>query len=94
MKLSLYLASGLPPIVLANSAHAKWIQERGIGLVLNELNEIDDVLAKLSAADYHTMLEHLKPWQRAVSNGYFVKRACLEAIRVLNLRCFDQLTLL
>lgn len=30
MKLSLYLASGLPVITLSNTAHAKWIKERGV----------------------------------------------------------------
>lgn len=85
MKLSLYLASGLPPLVTSRSAHADWIRERNVGLVLDNLNEIDEVLEKMTAADYQQMLENLKPWQKAVSTGFFVKRACLEAVQFLQL---------
>jgi hypothetical protein len=91
MKLSLYLASGLPPLVMSHSAHAVWIREKNVGLVLDDLNEIDAVLEKMTEADYQQILENLKPWQKAVSTGFFVKRACLEALQFLRLGFSDAL---
>ncbi|MDR0199376.1 MAG: beta-1,6-galactofuranosyltransferase [Streptococcaceae bacterium] len=84
-KLSLYLASGLPVIVSSQSAHAAWIQEKNIGLILDNLNDIDDALSNLTEDDYQAMLAAIKPYQKAVSTGYFAKRALMEAIRTLSL---------
>ncbi|MCL2858564.1 MAG: beta-1,6-galactofuranosyltransferase, partial [Streptococcaceae bacterium] len=59
MKLSQYIASGLPPIVRSNSAHAGWVKEQNIGLVIDDLNEIDEILDKMTEADYRQILENL-----------------------------------
>jgi hypothetical protein len=91
MKLSLYLASGLPPLVMSKSAHAGWIREKNVGLVLDNLNDIDNVLDSMTESDYQQMLDNLKPWQAAVSTGFFVKRACLEAVQFLRLSFTDAL---
>jgi hypothetical protein len=84
-KLSMYLAAGLPVIVPSNSAHADWVKNRGVGLVLDDLNTIDGLLSNLTEADYEAMLEAVKPWQEAVSEGFFVRRALLELVNVLEL---------
>ncbi|WFR75726.1 beta-1,6-galactofuranosyltransferase [Lactococcus lactis] len=91
MKLSLYLASGLPVICLSNTAHAKWIKERGVGLVIEGLGELEQAIENMSEKDYDQMLENIKPWQRAVSSGFFAKAAAIEAVRYLNLGFTDYL---
>ncbi|MCL2681532.1 MAG: beta-1,6-galactofuranosyltransferase [Streptococcaceae bacterium] len=91
-KLSLFLTAGIPPIVDSHSAHAKWIAEQGVGIVLDDLNEIDQVLEKLTEEDYRKMLTALRPWQKASQTGYFTKRACMEAVRILELDFTDTLT--
>lgn len=91
MKLSLYLAAGLPVITTANSAYAEWIAQCGVGLVVNSLAEIDEKLAELSEADYEQMLENIKPWQEAVTNGFFSKQAAIESVRYLELGFTDRL---
>lgn len=85
MKLSLYLGSGLPVVILSNSAHAKWIETQGVGVVIESLAEIGDVINNISQEDYKQMLENIKPWQHAISTGFFAKNAALEAIRYINL---------
>ncbi|MCL2677224.1 MAG: beta-1,6-galactofuranosyltransferase [Streptococcaceae bacterium] len=90
-KLSLYIASGLPVVVSHHSPHAEWIKEKGIGIVLDNLNEIDDVFATMTEEDYKKMLKAIEPWQRAVTSGLFIKRALLQIERVLELG-FDDVT--
>lgn len=91
MKLSLYLASGLPVICLSNSAHAKWIKAQGVGVIIDELSDLDAALEAVSEEAYYKMLDCIKPWQRAVSTGFFAKGAAIEAVRHVNLGFTDYL---
>ncbi|TYC50657.1 beta-1,6-galactofuranosyltransferase [Weissella muntiaci] len=93
MKLSLYLASGLPVITLANTAHAKWIKEQGGGLVIEELSELDAAVNKVTPAQYDQMIENLEPWKKAVSTGFFSKQAALEAINFIELGYTERINL-
>lgn len=90
-KLSLYLAAGIPLIVASKTPHSKLVAEHGIGLVVDDLNDIDQILAKITAAEYQQMLERVKPWQEAVCKGYFVKRALMAMIRYIDLGIEDDL---
>lgn len=90
-KLSLYIAAGLPVIIASKTAHAEWIKKAGIGLVVDDLNQIDQVLAQVSPADYAAMLQAIKPWQTAVNEGFFIKRALLAMFRYINLGFDDVL---
>ncbi|MET3357707.1 UNVERIFIED_ORG: hypothetical protein ABIC58_001067 [Leuconostoc holzapfelii] len=91
LKLSLYLASGLPVITLSNTAHASWIKARGVGIVIDRLVDIEAAIEAVSEDDYYKMLDNVKPWQKAVSNGFFAKGAALEAVRYVNLGIQDYL---
>lgn len=90
-KLSFYLAAGLPVITTSVTPHAQLIRDRHLGLVVDDLNEIDRVLSQLSMDDYQAMLSAVVPWQTAVRSGFFIKRALLAAIQTLNLNLKDQL---
>lgn len=91
MKLSLYLASGLPVVCLSNTAHAKWIKERGVGVVIDQLGDLKQAIENVTEEDYYKMLDNIKPWQRAVSTGFFAKGAAMEAVRYTNLGFTDYL---
>lgn len=84
-KLSFYLAAGLPIITMSRTPHAQWVKDRGIGLVVDDLNEIDHRLQQMTESQYNAMLTAIQPWQTAVSNGFFVKRALLAALGAVNL---------
>lgn len=89
LKLSLYLSSGLPVISMYNTAHAKWIKEQGVGIIIDNLSDIDKKIDEISESDYYKMIENIKPWQRAVSSGFFAKSAAMEALRYVNLGFTD-----
>lgn len=93
MKLSLYLASGLPVVTLSSTAHAKWIRDREIGLVIDDLSELDEAINSVTQDRYDQMVENLKPWQAAVSNGFFSKQAALEALGFIELGYTDRIDL-
>lgn len=90
-KLSLYLASGLPVITLDSTAHAGWIKDRGVGLVIKNLNEIEEAINSVTEDEYYQMVDNLKEWQRAITNGFFTKQSAMEAIRYLELGFTDRL---
>lgn len=84
-KLSLYLASGLPVLVRSDSAVSSLIEKAGIGLVVDDLNEVDHLFENMTEKVYQQMLENVAPYQRAVSTGYFAQRVLLEALSFLTL---------
>ena len=90
-KLSMYLAAGLPVIVSSKSYHASIVKEQGIGLVVDDLNEIDHIFSKMNAQDYYKMVDKVKAWQEAVSEGFFIKRALISMLRTLELGFRDDL---
>jgi len=79
-KQSLYMASGMPLIVRPENANAEFIKKAGIGLVMEDLSELDAILDKMTEEEYNQMVEKMKPFQKAVSSGYFAKRALMNAI--------------
>ena len=91
MKLSLYLASGLPVVCLSNTAHAKWIKKQGVGVVIDNLGEVEQAIGRLSEDEYYKMIDNINPWQQAVSTGFFAKAAAIEAIGYINLGLSDYL---
>ena len=90
-KLSFYWAAGLPVVTTSRTPHAQLIKDRHLGLVVDDLNDIDRILSDMSSADYQAMVTAVAPWQRAVTTGFFIKRALMAAIQTLNLGVKQQL---
>jgi hypothetical protein len=90
-KLSLYLASGLPVLVRSDSAVKSLVESKGIGLVVNDLNDVDQLFEKMTEKDYQKMLKKVAQYQRAVSKGFFAQRALLEGLAFLTLGIKDSI---
>ncbi|WFR75724.1 hypothetical protein P9166_12485 [Lactococcus lactis] len=84
-KLSMYLAAGLPVIVSSKTYHASLVEKYGIGLVVDDLNEIDKIFSTMTAQSYQQLVNNVRTWQEAVSEGFFIKRALLAMLRTLEL---------
>jgi hypothetical protein len=91
LKLSHYLAAGIPVIIGSQMAHVEFVKAHNIGIVLDDLNDVDRIFKEISQEEYQAMLEAVKPFQRAISSGFFAKRAGLEAQRILQLGFTDSL---
>lgn len=84
-KLSMYLAAGLPVIVSSKTYHASLIEKYELGLVVDDLNDIDNLLSSMTTKDYQKILDNVNRWKKAVSEGFFIKRALFAMIRTLEL---------
>ncbi|WP_241647231.1 hypothetical protein [Rosenbergiella metrosideri] len=84
LKLSLYLASGLPVIVDRCSPHADRILKEGLGLVINELNDIDEVVGGINKSHYNEMLENTWKYSIKLRSGFFTKNVMRKAILYLS----------
>ena len=82
-KTSLYLSSNLPVIIWKEAALAGFVEEHGLGLTLDSLEELDDRLARLSQADYDQMKTNCQAMGQRLRNGYYTIKATQEAVEVV-----------
>ena len=73
-KLSLYLASGMPVVVWKESAMAKLVSEKGIGIAISSLDELDD-LPGADSPEYKNMVQNLAPIRTDICSGNMLKKA-------------------
>lgn len=55
-KVSMYIVARLPIIIWREAALANYILDNGLGVAINGLDEISDLLLSVSESDYHQML--------------------------------------
>ncbi len=82
-KLSLYLATGMPVIVWKESTISEFVTKNNLGLVVESLNEIDAILAKISMERYAEIKANAVAMSKKVRSGYFIKRASRSIIDAL-----------
>lgn len=83
-KLSLYIASGLPVIVWSQSALAGFVQEQGIGLIVDSLQDLPQDFAGLTQASYQSFAQNSLRLSRDLRSGRYTKQAVGEAVARLN----------
>ncbi|WP_241627459.1 hypothetical protein [Rosenbergiella epipactidis] len=83
LKLSLYLSSGLPVVVDRYSPHAERIEKEGLGLVISELNDIDEVLGCIDNLQYNTMTDNVWNYSIKLRSGFFSKNILRKALLYL-----------
>ena len=81
-KLSLYLVAGMPVIVWAESAIAKFVIENKVGFTINSLSEISKRLDLLTQAEYGEYVKNANALKEKLSKGYFMKKAIMQAIDI------------
>jgi len=74
-KFSLYVASELPLIVWSESALAKTVKELGIGITVDRLGNLNDILNDVTDIEYQAMVTSLKGLSSKVRSGYFTAKA-------------------
>lgn len=86
-KLSTYLAAGIP--IIANSAtpSKKIILQNHLGIIADSLAEAADKVKTISDAEYGQMINSVDSFAKLLRNGYFTKRALINA--VFRTRCND-----
>lgn len=83
-KTSLYLASNLPVIIWSKAALAGFITEKGLGIAVDSLNQIDEAVQRISSSEYEKMAENARKMGEKIRNGHFFRTAAEEAVNGLN----------
>ena len=68
-KFSLYLAKGLPVIVWKESAMAKYVEDYGLGITIDSLNDIYPTIQKLSETQVEHIKENVSKYSASVKKG-------------------------
>ena len=85
-KTSFYLRAGIPVIVWSQAAMAPFIEEQGVGIAVNGLQQIGERLASLSAADYQQMRQNAQAMGRQLAEGYYIKQGFAAAFNFLEVK--------
>ena len=82
-KFSLYLASLVPVIVWSQAAVADIVKDYGIGLVVDSLDELEQVLPSITVEEYNRMIDNIKPIQCKLLQGHFLYEAVKKAESII-----------
>lgn len=74
-KASLYLACGIPIIIWKNAALSKFVEESGVGISIESLDELDSILSTMTVNEYQKMKENSLIISKKLRNGYYTKKA-------------------
>lgn len=81
-KTSLYLSSGLPVIIWKQAALADFVEKHNVGITIESLNELDEILDSLSAGQYDEMRKNVSEVAQKMRSGFYVKQAVKQLINV------------
>lgn len=79
-KLSTYLSAGLPVIMRDDMANADLVKRKHLGLVVTTLDEAVGQIKAMSEQEYQQYLDGVNAVAPLVRNGFFTKRALMNAI--------------
>lgn len=79
-KLGFTLASGIPVIVRNGCVHSDFVREKGLGYVVDSLEEADNLVQNTSDEDYAKMISNIVPYQYMLLNGVYTKKLLMDAL--------------
>ena len=74
-KVSLYLSTGIPVIVWKDAAIADFIKENRVGILIDSLNKLDDVLDSVNSAEFAEMKKNAQRVGLQMRQGFFLNNA-------------------
>ncbi|HFI0078037.1 TPA: sugar transferase [Streptococcus suis] len=83
-KLSLYLASGIPVIMWADSAEANFVIENNVGFVVTSLSEINGILDSLTLEDYLEYQNNAIYIGHRLQEGYYTKNTIDSILAIID----------
>lgn len=89
-KFSMYALCGLPVIVYEKSAMADFVIKNKCGIIVNNLNEIEEKITKVSNNQYYEMKQNILKIGERASDGYYLKKAISYIYeKEKNIKCLD-----
>lgn len=82
-KASFYLRAGLPLVVWSHSALAPIVESEGMGLVIDDIGQLNSLLPSLSPDHYRKLCENVGRVSHRLATGQYFREALSEAIKML-----------
>lgn len=82
-KTSLYLSSGIPVVVWSHAAIADFVQKNNVGICVDSLERLDEVISKISNDEYKEMINNTKEISEKLHNGYYFYTALNKALEII-----------
>ena len=79
-KTSLFISTGIPIIVWKKAAIAKLVNDYNIGIVIDNLRELDSVLDNVDLDQYKELKKNTEILGKKLREGFFIKRALRELL--------------
>lgn len=79
-KMSLYISCRLPVIIWKEAAQARFVEEKGIGIAVSSLSDLDTRLKEITEERYLQMQRNAAELAAKTTRGYFIKRAIKNAL--------------
>ncbi|MBO7515935.1 MAG: hypothetical protein J6T47_09970 [Lachnospiraceae bacterium] len=82
-KASMYLSAGMPVIVWKQAAIADFVLETGVGIAVDDLYSLDEVIGSITKEEYSRYAENAKKVADRLRSGYYTLsaiRKCCEVI--------------
>ena len=83
-KLSMYIVSGLPIIALKGTAAGEFIEKEEIGITINSLSDLDQIITQISETQYQSMTENCLKLRKKLTQGYFIQTALTNSLKLLS----------
>lgn len=82
-KLSLYIVSGIPIIIWKKAAEAKFVLDNNIGIAIDSLNDLPNVIERTTRDDYYRYCQNIKKVAYNLSHGKYTEFALAKALKDL-----------
>lgn len=77
-KTSLYLAAGIPVLIWKEAAIAKFVEENNVGILIDNLEEIEEVLNNIPQEKLEEIQKNAKEVGMRLRDGYYFKKAMIK----------------
>jgi hypothetical protein len=74
-KASLYLSNAVPVIVWSKAALAGFVRDNNVGIVVDNLHTIENIINAISAEEYEIMRHNAMKISKRLHNGYYFYKA-------------------
>lgn len=82
-KTSLYLTAGIPVIIWKEAAMAKFIKKHNVGILVENLLEIEGIINGISEYEYAELKNNAIRLGNKLREGYYFKKAIKESVKLL-----------
>ena len=82
-KTSCYLRAGLPVIVWKESAMADFVISNNVGIAVNSLSELNNILPSITVQQYEELKRNVNVICKRLNDGYYFKTAFNKAEKVI-----------